>query len=175
MIALDPEYKIMDGDIPNFNPKYSEQNNGQPDDLPKKSCYPFFSWQCITLQFETRNIDLVIKDEAEMDRFLKFLVRGIRTIDGRSGTADFLIQAATKAEIENTEKRMNKKIYRRRESYPLAEDEEYEDWLQLKLLTEEQRETIRQEREKEIYRQTDFKYMMMRVRSKISYHAFRKN
>lgn len=147
MIGLDPEYKIMDGDIPNFNPEYSEKQNGLPSELPRKTSYPFFAWQCITLQFETRNIDLVIKDEAEMDRFLKFLVRGIRTIDGRAGTAEFLIGAATIAEIEKTEKRMNKKILRRRESYPLAEDEEYEDWLQLKTLTEEQRETIRYERE----------------------------
>ena len=87
-----------------------------------------------------------------MDRFLRFLVRGIRTIDGRRETADFLINAATKAEIERTEKRMNKKIMKRRDSVPIADDEEYCDHLALKELTEEQKELIRYEKEKEIYR-----------------------
>ena len=28
---------------------------------------PFYAWQCLTLQLENREIDLVIKDEKEMD------------------------------------------------------------------------------------------------------------
>jgi predicted short-subunit dehydrogenase-like oxidoreductase (DUF2520 family) len=57
---------------------------------------------------------------------------------------------------------------------PCASDEEYEDWLQLQALTQKQRDYVHYDQEKEIYRQTYFKYLLMRVRSKISYHAFRK-
>jgi hypothetical protein len=34
---------------------------------------PFYSWECITLQLEGRDVNLVIKDEGEMMMFLKFL------------------------------------------------------------------------------------------------------
>lgn len=44
--------------------------NGLPDDTPKKTSFPFFAWQCITLQFETRNFDFVIKDDQQMMRLL---------------------------------------------------------------------------------------------------------
>lgn len=70
---------------------------------------------------------------------------------------------------------MNKKILKKRESIPCASDEEYEDWLQIKTLSEKQREKILALQKKEIYRQTTFKYTLMRIRSKISYHAFRKH
>ena len=48
-------------------------------ELPKM---PFFSWQCITLVLENRDVDLVITDQREMDDFLKFLIHGMCTIDG---------------------------------------------------------------------------------------------
>ena len=35
---------------------------------------PFFSWQCLTLQLENRDLNLVIKDEVDMTRILKFLI-----------------------------------------------------------------------------------------------------
>lgn len=70
-----------------------------------------------------------------MDFFLKFLVRGMRTIDGIRGTADFLIEAATVAMIDRTEKMMNRKVLKKRESVPIEEDEEYCDHLAFNLLT----------------------------------------
>lgn len=70
MISLDASNLIKDKEIPNFNPKYPGYKNGQPEGLPRKTSFPFFAWQCITLQFETRNIDLVIKDDKEMSRFI---------------------------------------------------------------------------------------------------------
>lgn len=60
----------MDQEIPNYNPRYPGYMNGQPEDLPRKTSFPFFAWQCITLQFETRNLDFVIKDDREMMRFI---------------------------------------------------------------------------------------------------------
>jgi hypothetical protein len=50
-------------------------------------------------------MDLVIKDEKEMDMLLQFLIRAIRTVDGTAGTADFLIEAATLSEIQKQEKK----------------------------------------------------------------------
>jgi hypothetical protein len=31
---------------------------------------PFYSWQCITLKLDNRDIDLVIKDEKDMEMLL---------------------------------------------------------------------------------------------------------
>ena len=75
-----------------------------------------------------------------MDRFLRFLVQGMNSVDGRNGTADFFIDSATTYEIEKQEKRMNRKIMKKRESIPLADDEEYDDSLQIKVLTQEERD-----------------------------------
>ena len=57
---------------------------------------PFYSWQCITLQLKNRDIDLVIPDDADMNRFLKLLIHSLRTLDGAKGTADKLIQIINK-------------------------------------------------------------------------------
>lgn len=49
---------------------------------------PFFSWDCLTLILKHRDVDLVIKNEKNMDRFLKFLVFHMNTIDGNKGSAN---------------------------------------------------------------------------------------
>lgn len=116
----------------------------------------------------------MIKDEKQMDRFIKFLVQGMNSIDGRNGTADLYIDSATHYAIKREEKRINRKVQKKRDSIPLEEDEEYEDWLQLKTLNEDERNKIREQQAKEIYRQTNFKYLLMRIRTKIGYFAFRK-
>lgn len=71
----------------------------------------------------------MIKDEREMDRFIKFLIAGINTIDGRTGTAQFFIEAATLSEIQKQEKRLNKPIRKKREAIKLSADEEYDESL----------------------------------------------
>ena len=43
---------------------------------------PFYAWECLTLQLDTRDVDLVIKDEKSMTDFLRFLSYSIRSIDG---------------------------------------------------------------------------------------------
>ena len=78
-----------------------------------------------------------------MSRFIQFLVQGIRTIDGRQGSADFYIDSATINEINRIEKKMNKKILKKRESIPCASDEEYEDWLQIRTLSQQQRDKVK--------------------------------
>mmetsp|Transcript_23526 Transcript_23526/g.36210 ORF Transcript_23526/g.36210 Transcript_23526/m.36210 type:complete len:214 (+) Transcript_23526:349-990(+) len=55
-----------------------------PEDLEK---FPFCSWDCLSLQVENRNIDLVIRNEAHMRLVLKFLIYELKTLDGHRGTA----------------------------------------------------------------------------------------
>ena len=35
---------------------------------------PFYSWECLTLVLEHREVDLVIKNEKEMQMILRFLI-----------------------------------------------------------------------------------------------------
>jgi hypothetical protein len=52
----------------------------------KKQDVPFYAWQCITLQLEHRDLDLVIKDEKDMDNLLMILIDAIKTVDGNRGS-----------------------------------------------------------------------------------------
>lgn len=60
------------------------------------------------------------------------------------------------------------------ESGPLADDEEFHESLQLQRLDEAEMQQIRLDKTTEIYRQTMFKYKMMRIRSKIGYSSFKR-
>ena len=48
---------------------------------------PFLSWNCLTLMLKHRDVDLVIKNEKHMDRFLKFLIFNMNTVDGNKDSA----------------------------------------------------------------------------------------
>ena len=47
-----------------------------------KNEVPFKSWECITLQLEHRDVDLIIDNEKTMKMFLKILIYKMNTIDG---------------------------------------------------------------------------------------------
>ena len=85
-------------------------------DEDKKSMYPFFNWQCLTIEITGRTIDLVIKDDNEMNLVIKFLVQALNTSDGRKGTAQFYIDAATTYGIEKAEKKLNRKVLKKRQT-----------------------------------------------------------
>ena len=54
---------------------------------------PFYCWQCITLKTDTRDIDLVIKNEKDMRYFLEFLIISLKTLDGaRDSAKNYLLQ-----------------------------------------------------------------------------------
>lgn len=59
-------------------------NSLENEDLNK---VPFYSWNCLTLNLKNRDIDLVIRDDKDMDKILKFLVYKIQTVDGQRGSA----------------------------------------------------------------------------------------
>lgn len=158
----------MDYDVMKFD------NQGQG----VKTSFPFFSWQCLTLVFSTRTVDLVIRNDRQMDVLVRYLVQVLSTVDGNRNSANFYIESAVINEIQRREKRLNKKTNRIRQKIlgkgPLASDEEFDETLQIQYLSEEEKEKIRYEKSKEIFRQTMFKYTLMRVRAKIGYHAFQR-
>ena len=43
---------------------------------------PFYAWECITLQLEDRDVDLVIRSEKLMRIFLLFLIVKLNTYNG---------------------------------------------------------------------------------------------
>lgn len=65
-------------------------NNLEKNELDKM---PFYSWNCLTLSLKHRDVDLVIKDEKDMEYILKFLIMKLKTVDGMRGSALPLIEA----------------------------------------------------------------------------------
>ena len=53
---------------------------------------PFNSWNCITLCMSNRDIDLVIRNDEDMEKILKFLIYNLKTLDGSKDSALKLIQ-----------------------------------------------------------------------------------
>lgn len=47
---------------------------------------PFYSWDCITLYTAETQIDLVIKEQVVMDKFLMLLIHKLNTINGERGS-----------------------------------------------------------------------------------------
>ena len=63
-------------------------------DKETDNMYPFFSWQCLSIQLSTRTVDLVIKDDNQMDILIAFLVQALKTVDGTKGTAIIKYEAS---------------------------------------------------------------------------------
>lgn len=108
-----------------------------------------------------------------MDVFIRFLIVALNTIDGNKNTAQFLIEATTLSDIQKAEKRNNRKRMKVRSTITLADDEEWDEDLQWKYLTEEQKQRVKLKNTNELYRQAGFKFTLKRIRSKISYYAFK--
>ena len=51
---------------------------------------PFFAWECITIQFKCRYLDIVVKDELQMEILLKFLIMETNTFDSNRDSINFL-------------------------------------------------------------------------------------
>lgn len=94
----------------------------------------------------------MIKNDADRNKLVKFLVQAINTVDGRRDTAQFYIDAAVHYEIERREKRLNRKIQKMRDAIVLADDEEFDSSLDYKFLGEEEKQEIREYYTREIHR-----------------------
>lgn len=55
-----------------------------------------------------RDVDLVIPDQQDMNRFLKFLLHRMRSIDGNRGSADKLLELLNKKEMKEYKVASNK-------------------------------------------------------------------
>lgn len=53
----------------------------EPNDIP------WFSWECLSLQLKHRDVDIVIRDQQNMTKLLKFLIYSMNTIDGERGSS----------------------------------------------------------------------------------------
>jgi hypothetical protein len=58
------------------------------DELKK---VPFYAWECLTLQLKDRDVHLVLRKQEDMDLLLKFLIHKLRTMDGKKGSAEALL------------------------------------------------------------------------------------
>ena len=68
-------------------------NSLKQDDLKNM---PFYCWECLTIQLHNRDVDLVIRDQYQMDQFLTYLIHNMRTMDGKKGTAEKILAAMFK-------------------------------------------------------------------------------
>ena len=53
----------------------------------RKGIIPFYCWECITLEMDTKNVDLVIKNEKEMIILITLVIQSIYTRNNYRGTA----------------------------------------------------------------------------------------
>jgi len=78
-----------------------------PNDSGNNYDLPFYSWQCISLRMNHRDVDFVIKNERSQNKLVKYLLYKLQTIDGRAGSAKKLIQMMDDRELslyKNSEK-----------------------------------------------------------------------
>ena len=48
---------------------------------------PFFAWECLTIQLKHREVNLVIRQQKDMDKLIKFLIYSIDSINGQRGSS----------------------------------------------------------------------------------------
>lgn len=108
---------------------------------------PFFSWECITLCLKMRKIFLVIKNEAIMIKLIKLLVEQLQTVDGNRDSAVGIKQALL--------------------TQRLAEQE------RVSQINAVGREQIKKQVNHRLLLKTTLKYKIIRIRSKISFIAFK--
>ena len=68
-------------------------------DLEKQKKMPYSSWQCISLKLDTRDVDLVIKNERNQNKLVKYLLYKMKSIDGRVNSASKIISMMDQSDI----------------------------------------------------------------------------
>jgi hypothetical protein len=105
---------------------------------------PFYCWECVTLQLTHRDVDIVIRDQKEMDKLLTYLVHNLRTMDGKRDSANKILAAIYK---DSDRKVGNKKLS------------------QVEIIASN---------EHHLFQKVMMKYKVMRIRAKISFMALQK-
>lgn len=61
---------------------------------------PFKSWECVTLTFKDRDVDLVIPNEKDQNLFVKFILYKMKTSDGMKNSGLPLIKSLLDRQIK---------------------------------------------------------------------------
>ena len=72
-------------------------NSLEPFDFDK---VPFYSWNCISIVMSHRPVDLVLRDEKDMERLLKFLIYKMKTVDGNKGSGTKILDQLMQETID---------------------------------------------------------------------------
>lgn len=124
-------------------------NNTDKEEMNK---LPFYSWNCITLQMKHRDVDLVIRNESDMEKVIKFLIYNLKTVDGAKNSALKLIKIVREDKLSQLSR-----CPIRGSIDPFKEI------------------ILNQQVEWEIYNKVYFKYKILKFRHKLSYQAFVKH
>lgn len=106
-------------------------------------------------------IDLVIKNEKSMSLFLRFLIMATKTLDGNSNSAQGLINY-----LFNRSCKKRAKVILKERGESLNSDNF------LAIVPANEKFIIKKMHSAEVYRQTFFKYQLMKIRIKIGFHAY---
>ena len=113
---------------------------------------PFYSWNCLTLSLDHRDVELVVRDESDMNQILKYLIHRLRTLDGTRGTAEKIIELMNKQSLADLKKEVGRDVISKTKEHQLI-----------------------QQNEQAVFRKVLMKYKIMRIRSKISFIALQKS
>lgn len=123
-------------------------NMMEPKDFNRETV-PFFSWECLTIHLHNRHIDIVIRDETQMMNMICLLVYHINTVDGDKDSSLKIMQTLI--------------------------DQEQASYLRKNKLKEFKpgvKEKIEKQVRHRVMREVRLKYMILRIRAKISFIAF---
>jgi len=66
---------------------------------------PFLCWECLTIELANgRTIDLVIKDEKDMMKLIKYLIWKLDTINNQTKNSSKVIEALAKEKLKSEQK-----------------------------------------------------------------------
>ena len=112
---------------------------------------PFYSWNCITINTKSRDIDLVIRNEEHMMKLIRFLILVTTTVDGRKNTGTKILETLNS---------QDKKNYRQNSGVSIVSKPISDNMNRMNELT--------------LVKKTLMKYRIMMIRAKMSYEGLRK-
>jgi len=64
------------------------------DDVVSNDKFPFYAWECITIQMKNRDLDLIIRNDKNMREFVHYLLSKLNSIDGTKNSAQAPLYAS---------------------------------------------------------------------------------
>lgn len=120
---------------------------------------PFYAWECITLMMESREIDLVIQSESDMNDLLAFLIMELDTVDCSRNTAQKVYNEIRDNKIESELEKKTKMSDEKKKALKINPNFR-------------RKHGVKVSERLSVMRTTLFRYKMMRIRIKISFEAF---